>query len=33
MGEAFASSTGTLAERLMRALEAAQAEGGDGRGC
>jgi uncharacterized Ntn-hydrolase superfamily protein len=33
MGEAFARSDGPLAERLMRALESAQAEGGDWRGC
>ena len=33
MGEAFAVSTGPLAERLMQALEAAQADGGDWRGC
>lgn len=33
MGDAFASSTGQLAERLLLALEAAQDEGGDWRGC
>ena len=32
MGEAFSSSTGCLAERLMSALEAGEAEGGDWRG-
>ncbi len=32
MGEAFEASEGPLAERLMRALEAAQAAGGDWRG-
>jgi len=33
MGEVFSSSEGPLAERLMCALEAAQSEGGDWRGC
>jgi uncharacterized Ntn-hydrolase superfamily protein len=32
MGETFAASSGSLAERLMSALEAAEAEGGDWRG-
>lgn len=32
MGEVFSSSAGLLAERLMTALEAAEAEGGDWRG-
>jgi uncharacterized Ntn-hydrolase superfamily protein len=32
IGEAFAAATGSLAERLMTALEAAEAEGGDWRG-
>ena len=32
MGEAFAEAAGSLAERLMTALEAAEAEGGDWRG-
>ena len=32
MGEVFASSAGSLAERLMLALEAAESEGGDWRG-
>ncbi len=32
MGEAFAASSGSLAERLMTALEAAEAAGGDWRG-
>ncbi len=32
MGEAFASSGGSLAERLLSALEAAEDEGGDWRG-
>ena len=32
MGEAFTSSAGSLAERLLAALDAAQAEGGDWRG-
>jgi uncharacterized Ntn-hydrolase superfamily protein len=33
MGEAFMGTAGPLAERLMCALEAAQAAGGDWRGC
>ena len=32
MGEAFSSATGSLAERLLAALDAAEAEGGDWRG-
>lgn len=32
MGEAFTSATGSLAQRLMSALDAAEAEGGDFRG-
>ena len=32
MGEAFTSATGSLAQRLMAALDAAEAEGGDLRG-
>jgi uncharacterized Ntn-hydrolase superfamily protein len=32
MGEAFTSATGSLAQRLMAALDAAEAEGGDFRG-
>lgn len=32
MGEAFERTTGTLAQRLMAALDAAEAEGGDWRG-
>lgn len=32
MGEVFASSDGSLAERLLSALEAAESEGGDWRG-
>jgi uncharacterized Ntn-hydrolase superfamily protein len=32
MGDAFTSATGTLAQRLMAALDAAEAEGGDFRG-
>src|SRR3954468_14350084 len=32
MGETFASATGSLAQRLMAALDAAEAEGGDFRG-
>lgn len=32
MGESFASTQGALAERLLAALEAAEAEGGDWRG-
>jgi uncharacterized Ntn-hydrolase superfamily protein len=32
MGRAFETAAGTLAERLMAALEAAEAEGGDWRG-
>jgi uncharacterized Ntn-hydrolase superfamily protein len=32
MGEAFESTTGSLAQRLMRALEAAEEAGGDFRG-
>jgi uncharacterized Ntn-hydrolase superfamily protein len=32
MGEAFADASGSLAERLMSALEAAEAAGGDWRG-
>jgi uncharacterized Ntn-hydrolase superfamily protein len=32
MGAAFEATTGTLAERLMAALEAGQAQGGDTRG-
>lgn len=32
MGEAFERTTGTLAQRLMAALEAAEASGGDWRG-
>jgi uncharacterized Ntn-hydrolase superfamily protein len=32
MGETFASTTGSLAQRLMAALDAAEAEGGDWRG-
>ncbi len=32
MGAAFDAAAGTLAQRLMRALEAAEAEGGDWRG-
>ena len=32
MGEAFTSTGGSLAQRLMAALEAAEAEGGDWRG-
>lgn len=32
MGAAFASTTGSLAQRLLAALEAAEAEGGDWRG-
>ncbi|HEY2777646.1 MAG TPA: DUF1028 domain-containing protein [Gaiellaceae bacterium] len=32
MGEAFTSTTGSLAQRLMSALDAAEAEGGDFRG-
>ena len=32
MGEAFAATAGSLAERLMTALDAAEAEGGDWRG-
>ncbi|NQT25398.1 DUF1028 domain-containing protein [candidate division KSB1 bacterium] len=33
MADAFESSDGTLAERLLSALEAAQTDGGDIRGC
>ena len=32
MGEAFTAATGSLAQRLMAALDAAEAEGGDWRG-
>jgi uncharacterized Ntn-hydrolase superfamily protein len=32
MGETFTSATGSLAQRLMAALDAAEAEGGDWRG-
>jgi uncharacterized Ntn-hydrolase superfamily protein len=32
MGEAFTATTGSLAQRLMAALDAAEAEGGDWRG-
>jgi uncharacterized Ntn-hydrolase superfamily protein len=32
MGEAFTSATGSLAQRLLAALDAAEAEGGDWRG-
>jgi uncharacterized Ntn-hydrolase superfamily protein len=32
MGEAFTSAVGSLAQRLMAALDAAEAEGGDWRG-
>ena len=32
MGDAFTSATGSLAQRLMAALDAAEAEGGDFRG-
>lgn len=32
MGDAFSSAVGSLAERLMTALDAAEAEGGDWRG-